>query len=54
MSLGLALLDELDYTQAPLIGAVATPKGISDPIAQAVSVWGSSRTIELHTEYFTR
>lgn len=54
MSLGLALLDELDYTQAPLIGAVATPKGISDPIAQAVSVSGSSRTIALHTPYFTR
>lgn len=54
MSLGLTLLDELDYVQAPMIGSEYALQGTSVSIAQSISVAGSSRTITLHAPYFTR
>lgn len=54
MSLGLTLLDELDYVQAPLIRRLKTPPNSSHSMAQTIPISGSSRTIALRAPYFTR
>lgn len=54
MSLGLALLDELDYIQAPLIGSEKTSTGMTASMVQAMPVSGSSRAIALRSPYFAR
>jgi len=54
MSLGLELLDELDYLQAPLIASVKTPSGMTASIGQDMPISGSSRTIALRSPYFVR
>ncbi|MCC7336361.1 MAG: hypothetical protein IT422_14830 [Pirellulaceae bacterium] len=54
MSLGLELLDELDYLQTPLIGSVKTSSGMTASIEQNMPISGSSRTFTLRSPYFVR
>lgn len=54
MSLGLTLLDELDYVQAPLVRTLETPQNSAHSLAQTISISGSSRTVALRAPYFTR
>lgn len=54
MNMGLTLLDELEYSRAPLLTAATTHPSAPPSLACTMSVSGSQRAIQLRSPYFIR